>query len=243
MQINFLAHLSSLERKVNTADLLFLFFRLLLSVSAFVLLLMNQTPVREALELKEHLPTKAYKHNEPRATWASDKQPFLCYKGTHCILVLVHCHKTQLHWVRWKQLAAWRIHLIIHQWVLLLLCISKSASLMFSRHHYKMAPNVKGFAPANPYSLEYVTAKPWEEDRERVKYHLSSASNGITVLMDKDGIHENKPKSIETISGKTEIVTSDSISYLKGSESCYFLNFFEIFIRENKATDIMFPMQ
>lgn len=75
-------------------------------------------------------------------------------------------------------------------------------------------------------SLEYVTAKPWEEGRKKVKYHLSSESNGITVLMDKDGLSENKPKSIQTISEKTKIVQSASISYLKDPESCYFLQFF-----------------
>lgn len=32
-----------------------------------------------------------------------------------------------------------------------------------------------------------------------------SVSNGITVLMDKAGISENKPKSMEMISEKTKI--------------------------------------
>lgn len=60
--------------------------------------------------------------------------------------------------------------------------------------------------------------------------------------MDKAGISENKPKSIEKTSEKTKIVQSASIPYLKGSESCYFLHF-EIFTRENKVIDTMFPMQ
>lgn len=136
------------KRKVNTADLLYLFFWLLLGISAFVLLLLNQIRVREALELKERLTIKAYKHNEPRATWASDKQPFLCYKVTHSILALVCSHKTELHWARWEQLMAWGIHLIVQQWILFLLCISKSTTLMLSRQHYKMVLNVKGCAPA-----------------------------------------------------------------------------------------------
>lgn len=83
-------------------------------------------------------------------------------------------------------------------------------------------------------SLEYVTAKPWEEGRKKVKYHLSSESNGITVLMDKDGISENKPKSIQTISEKTKIVQSASISYLKDPESCYFLQFLKYLQEKTK---------
>lgn len=76
-----------------------------------------------------------------------------------------------------------------------------------------------------------------------MKYHPSSVSNGDTVLMDKAGISENKPKSIETISENTKTVQGAFISYLKGPESSYFLHFFEIFTRENKVLDTLFPMQ
>lgn len=43
-------------------------------------------------------------------------------------------------------------------------------------------------------SLEYVTAKSWEEDTKRVKYHLPSESNGITVLLDKAGVKWKQTK-------------------------------------------------
>jgi len=44
-------------------------------------LLLNQVKsVKEALELKAHLAMKAYKHKEPRTTWASDNLS-LFYRG------------------------------------------------------------------------------------------------------------------------------------------------------------------